>query len=250
MTLSGGLPLTSHISLELIELIGSWSVPLCAALALVCAAAGFTAFRSAKPASFRAAVSIAAAAAAAMAAGYPLAAWTGGVDLCVCRSSDAARSGHGRVVLPVVPRILAHGGAPRRGVGACLGGHKLGAFAGDVRACGRGPRSGVFRGRGFIGAFAGVRLARRPRILRGRFVRRPPPAAWRRRVFVLAKPARGGARAASVRLRHRIRRGHHAHDVAYGGARHGRSRQHARRAGGGDRGGRAALVRPEKGAEG
>lgn len=90
MTLWGGLPLTSHISLELIELIGSWSVPLCAALALVCAAAGFTAFRSAKPASFRAAVSIAA---AAMAAGYPLAAWTGGVGLCVCAGAMLLAAG-------------------------------------------------------------------------------------------------------------------------------------------------------------
>lgn len=93
MTLWGGLPLTSHISLELIELIGSWSVPLCAALALVCAAAGFTAFRSAKPASSRAAVSIAAAAAAAMAAGYPLAAWTGGVGLCVCAGAMLLAAG-------------------------------------------------------------------------------------------------------------------------------------------------------------
>lgn len=84
MTLWGGLPLTSYIPLSLIDLFESWSVPLCAALALVCAAAGYAAFRLPKPLSGRASIAIAAVASAAMAAGYPAAAWTGGSDSSVC----------------------------------------------------------------------------------------------------------------------------------------------------------------------
>lgn len=93
MTLWGGLPLTSRIPLSLTGLFESWSVPLCVALAFVCAAAGCVALRSSRPPSARASIATAAAASAAMAAGYPSAAWMGGADLNVCAGAALLGAG-------------------------------------------------------------------------------------------------------------------------------------------------------------
>ncbi|MDO5043482.1 MAG: hypothetical protein Q4D92_08230, partial [Slackia sp.] len=82
MTLWGGLLLASRISFDVLDLIKTWSVPLCAALALVCIGAAIVS-RRLSPLSW-CDVLFAVVSCVAIASGYLVAVWTGGVVVLVC----------------------------------------------------------------------------------------------------------------------------------------------------------------------
>lgn len=86
MTLWGGLLLASRISFDVLDLVKVWSVPLCAALALVCVSAAFMPKRLTSRLSRSSWVAslLAAASCATLVGGYLVAVWTGGVVLLVC----------------------------------------------------------------------------------------------------------------------------------------------------------------------
>lgn len=82
MTLWGGLLLASRISFDVLDLIKTWSVPLCAALALVCIGAAIVS-RRLSPLPW-CDVLFAVVSCVAIASGYLVAVWTGGVVVLVC----------------------------------------------------------------------------------------------------------------------------------------------------------------------
>ena len=134
------------------------------------------------------------------------------------RGRDAARSGHGRVVLPWC-LVFSRMGAPRAAESALVSvvissALSLATFGLAVE----GLEAAFFAAVALSAlslAYAFVTSAHLARTLRAA----PAACGMAQARFRPCEAARGGARAASVRLRHRIRRGHHAHDVAYGGAR-------------------------------